>query len=90
NFVVAYTYVYAGSDTDVYARRYDAAGNYLALVTIATSTQAEFAPSITMDSFGNFAVALIATLDGNTSTNYGTFLRTYNSSVILQTLQRVA
>jgi hypothetical protein len=72
-------------DNDIYARRYDAAGRYLAPMTIAASLQNESGASLSMDANGNFAVTYTCTLDGSLSTSVGVRLRTYNAAASLQT-----
>jgi hypothetical protein len=56
-FVVAYTYQYSSTDSDVYAQEFSASGAKVGGVfAVASSDYAEMQPSVAMNSSGNFAV----------------------------------
>jgi hypothetical protein len=82
NVAVAFTSTYdaLNRDNDVYVRRYDANGSYLAQITVASSGQDESGPSLSMAANGNFAVTFTTTLDGSLSSNTGVRLNYYTAS----------
>jgi hypothetical protein len=57
NFVVTYTYVFAGADTDVYARMFKADGTLVRTITLSDSTRPEGQTSVAMTPDGRFDVA---------------------------------
>lgn len=57
NFVVSYTLQFSGTDLDVYARRYNAAGVSLGTTVVAGSGLNEFSSSVARTADGRFAVA---------------------------------
>jgi hypothetical protein len=56
-FDVVYLYDFSKTDTDVYLKRYSAAGSLLGTSTVAATTDLEEAPSLSIDNAGNAVVA---------------------------------
>jgi hypothetical protein len=79
-FVVAYAYD-NGLDSDVYARRFDAAGNYLGTIAVATTGKGEFEPSVAMNANGNFVVAYTYAYNYN---DYDVYARRYSATGVAQ------
>lgn len=63
-FDVAYELQFDGSDLDIWANRYSAAGALLGSHPIATSSVFEGAPSIAMNDYGDAVVAYEASVNG--------------------------
>jgi hypothetical protein len=57
SFTVAYVRDTTNNNPDVFAKQYDAFGNLFNVINVATTSRAEFAPSIAMTPEGRFDVA---------------------------------
>lgn len=80
--VVVWTHQYSNTDTDVYAQRYDAAGNKLGgEIYVATSGRREDLPDVSIDASGDF---VIAWRDQVSSSNTNILAQRFSSTGVLR------
>lgn len=59
--VAVWTHQYSSSDTDIYAQRYNSAGQKIGSeIRVATSIRNEYQPDVSMDAYGDFVVTWVA------------------------------
>jgi hypothetical protein len=80
SFTVAYVRDTTNNNPDVFAKQYDAFGNLLNVVNVATSSRAETSPSIAMTPDGRFDVAWE---DAFSNSDHDIRMNTYSANGIL-------